>query len=174
MGYFSRLVEWHLEYPPTEEEKQRNDKVCSLYQGNRNPFVDFPEDSWSLLNFHAVEGEKCPDEPLPQEAEDNQQGQEQQQEDVEDEDQGRVDIQTEQPIIPPSMIVVDPFCHSLLAGDINFFMVEPANADNGLADSFGLITLIDLPSNVEIFVTDNAWMGNKGFQSTEGTWKVRF
>ena len=61
----------------------------------------------------------------------------------------------------------------MMAGDINFFMVEPSNPNTGkINDSFGLITLMDLPSDFALYVTDNAWTGN-GFQNTEGTWKVR-
>lgn len=42
MGRLSVLKEWHEEFPPTPEEKERNNKVCWI-QGNRNPFVDHPE-----------------------------------------------------------------------------------------------------------------------------------
>jgi hypothetical protein len=172
MGYFSQLVQWHLEYPPSEEEMQRNNKVCELYQGNRNPFVDFHEDSWSLLNFNAAESERCPSGPLDNTSDSNNQvGQPQEQptsqEEVDDEE-GRLDIQP-----PSSTTVIDPFCNNLMAGDINFFMVEPSNPNTGKTnDSFGLITLMDLPPDFELYVTDNAWIGN-GFQKTEGTWKVR-
>ena len=96
MGYFSKLVQWHLEYPPSATEQQRNDKVCALYQGNRNPFVDFPEDSWSLLNFNAAESERCPDEPL-----DNTNGSDNQPPVPEDEDsdEGRLRYTTTTTII---------------------------------------------------------------------------
>mmetsp|Transcript_21109 Transcript_21109/g.52343 ORF Transcript_21109/g.52343 Transcript_21109/m.52343 type:complete len:669 (+) Transcript_21109:186-2192(+) len=43
MGKLATLLQWHEEYPPKPSEVQRNDRVCSKWQGNRNPFVDFPD-----------------------------------------------------------------------------------------------------------------------------------
>lgn len=43
MGLLSALLDWHKADPPSASEKLRNDRVCSLYQHNRNPFVDHPE-----------------------------------------------------------------------------------------------------------------------------------
>jgi endonuclease I len=36
------LLKWHKEYPVSDYERHRNDKIQDV-QGNRNPFIDFPE-----------------------------------------------------------------------------------------------------------------------------------
>eukprot|EP00899_Mesostigma_viride_P021847 jgi/Mesvir1/29664/Mv21505-RA.1 len=43
MGVLSTLLKWHEIDPPSASERLRNSRVCSLYQHNRNPFVDHPE-----------------------------------------------------------------------------------------------------------------------------------
>lgn len=37
------LKEWNRIDPPSALEKQRNNYICEKVQGNRNPFIDFPE-----------------------------------------------------------------------------------------------------------------------------------
>jgi hypothetical protein len=46
--HLEQLLAWHLQHPPTQEERNRNDRICSEWQGNRNPFVDFPELAFSI------------------------------------------------------------------------------------------------------------------------------
>ncbi len=42
MGSLSVLLQWHMEDPPDDFERNGNDVVYS-FQGNRNPFIDHPE-----------------------------------------------------------------------------------------------------------------------------------
>ncbi len=42
MGRLTTLLEWHRLDPPSAREQYRNGAVCG-FQGNRNPYVDFPE-----------------------------------------------------------------------------------------------------------------------------------
>ena len=42
IGDIEDLLKWHIEEPPTEAEKARNEVVYGI-QGNRNPFIDHPE-----------------------------------------------------------------------------------------------------------------------------------
>ncbi|KAF8762860.1 hypothetical protein HU200_008998 [Digitaria exilis] len=43
MGLLSALLRWNELDPPSRPEQLRNERVCSLYQHNRNPFIDHPE-----------------------------------------------------------------------------------------------------------------------------------
>lgn len=43
MGKLSTLLQWHNADPVNAEEMLRNERIYSLYQTNRNPFVDRPE-----------------------------------------------------------------------------------------------------------------------------------
>ncbi len=49
IGDFKTLYKWHLEEPPTEEEKLRNEAVYAI-QGNRNPFIDHPEYAYYIYS----------------------------------------------------------------------------------------------------------------------------
>ncbi|MCD8195205.1 MAG: endonuclease [Coprobacillus sp.] len=42
MGVLDTLLEWNIEDPVDEFETQRNNRIYE-YQGNRNPFIDYPD-----------------------------------------------------------------------------------------------------------------------------------
>ena len=50
MGQLSSLLQWHQEDPPSDEERARNEAVQTLFQGNRNPFVDLPQLAWLIFD----------------------------------------------------------------------------------------------------------------------------
>lgn len=43
MGRLSTLLRWHVQDPPDDRERARNEVIFRDYQRNRNPFVDHPE-----------------------------------------------------------------------------------------------------------------------------------
>ncbi|CAM4085491.1 endonuclease I family protein [Mesobacillus thioparans] len=47
---FEELLSWHLEHPVTLYEKHRNAAIQEL-QGNRNPFIDFPDMAEVMLGL---------------------------------------------------------------------------------------------------------------------------
>jgi endonuclease I len=46
----SNLISWHNQFPPTSDNKSRNDRVY-VVQNNRNPLVDYPQFSQRLGSF---------------------------------------------------------------------------------------------------------------------------
>lgn len=50
------LLDWHQSFPPDEYERHRNMAIFAL-QGNRNPFIDFPD--WvAQIDFHLGLGDE--------------------------------------------------------------------------------------------------------------------
>ncbi|WP_181347985.1 endonuclease I family protein [Thalassobacillus sp. CUG 92003] len=49
------LLEWHRDFPPTVYEQHRNQAIYEI-QGNRNPFIDFPEKMADLYETCVTRG----------------------------------------------------------------------------------------------------------------------
>ncbi|XP_042409684.1 extracellular ribonuclease-like [Zingiber officinale] len=56
MGLLSTLLQWNELDPPSSAEKLRNDRICKLYQHNRNPFIDHPEYANLIWKYATNEG----------------------------------------------------------------------------------------------------------------------
>jgi endonuclease I len=66
-GKLTTLLAWHRQFPPTDVERARNQRIYSDYQHNRNPFIDHPEfadmvfsgaspmEAWRGLHFTSTE-----------------------------------------------------------------------------------------------------------------------
>ncbi|MGD9611538.1 MAG: Calx-beta domain-containing protein [Kiritimatiellia bacterium] len=51
LGRLSTLLAWHLQDPPDEFERRRNDLIYANWQRNRNPFIDHPEWAFKLWAY---------------------------------------------------------------------------------------------------------------------------
>lgn len=151
MGYFTRLIKWHLDDPPSSEEKFRNNEICQLYQGNRNPFIDFYEESWALLDFNSIDREVCEgagsDKVRDTDDEAAENDDDYYDDDYYDDDYVKEEedssssslfsssslLSTDEPISATTTMFMG--CHQFLTGDISFFMVQPAAGDSDLSSN---------------------------------------
>lgn len=68
-GKLSTLIEWNNQYPPSDFERRRNERIFEIQQ-NRNPFVDNPEFAnliWNGKNINPIqftEMEMNPKKPI--------------------------------------------------------------------------------------------------------------
>lgn len=162
MAYLSDLLRWHEEDPPDNEERLRNARVCSRWQGNRNPFVDYPELAASIYGPPASKPYDCgngidTDNETPKPT-------------------GSPETLTLSPTASPTRLGDDETgdvgtsgpdnCSQLSSDDVQ---VVSMSADN--PDTVVLVALVGLPEGLDLYMTDNAWTGND-FATNEGTLKV--
>jgi hypothetical protein len=159
MAYLSELLAWHAEDPIDEQELLRNDRACARWQGNRNIFVDFPELAAILHGVPASKPYRCKS-PTAAPSSVNH----------------FPPITTSSPSSAPTLKSgANPDsapnaalrgCTDLVPGDVQ---VIAFNSDN--PDAITLVALENLPSDLDLYITDNAWTGSS-FQSNEGILKV--
>lgn len=64
MADLDDLIKWHCEDPVDDAERKRNLDVCTYWQGNRNPFVDFPNlVKQYFVGIAQARCALCPNEP---------------------------------------------------------------------------------------------------------------
>lgn len=72
-GNLKTLLEWNRQYPPSDLERRRNERVSQIQQ-NRNPFVDYPEFADYIWGNQSPEGavlgnfKMTPEFPIPGQA----------------------------------------------------------------------------------------------------------
>ena len=50
LGALDTLLAWHRQFPVTDRERLRNQLIFNDFQGNRNPFIDFPDFADMIFN----------------------------------------------------------------------------------------------------------------------------
>ena len=159
MAYLSQLLLWHIEDPVTDEERRRNQRACDRWQGNRNPFVDFPDAVESLfgqpklplgdgLGYDcSIASDDTEEVPSPT-------------------------IGTEPTPVPSNDSNINNNASNNTnndnfkqpeAGDVMVIAVNSVNPD-----MVAIVALRDLPGNFNLYMTDNAWTGTE-FLTNEGT-----
>mmetsp|Transcript_2274 Transcript_2274/g.4306 ORF Transcript_2274/g.4306 Transcript_2274/m.4306 type:complete len:561 (+) Transcript_2274:701-2383(+) len=144
MGYLSQLLEWHTADPPDEREKRRNNEVCEYWQGNRNPFVDFPHLARAYFGSpKSLTGDGMGyDCTTPM-------------------------LSTPSPTKSPGEQTVDQgTCLEMQQGDVAIVGIQSTDPD-----MIVLLALADLPAGGGLYITDNAWTGFE-LKSNEGVKKL--
>ena len=159
MAYLSQLLLWHVDDPVTDEERRRNQRACDRWQGNRNPFVDFPD----AVDFFfgqpklplgdglgydcSIASNDTEDVPIPT-------------------------IGTEPAPVPSNNSNTNNNVSNNTnsdnfkqpeAGDVMVIAVNSVNPD-----MVAIVALRDLPGNSILSMTDNSWTGSE-FLTNEGT-----
>ena len=134
MSYLSQMLQWHDEDPPDDKEIARNQNACRNWQGNRNPFIDYPALARSLYG-----------QPLPLPA------------------RGQSLIYPECEAIPTSPPTpTDNTCDMMNPGDIYFFLINSVKPDSvGLFNFVNIPEGFELYVTDNAW-TGSQWLTNEG------------
>jgi len=166
--HLEQLISWHVLHPPTDDERRRNNIVCSEWQGNRNPFVDFQSLAWTI-RVHETECDEdawygdgstrnegfidlVPDievddwNDMSDDAPDYEWLSSMDDNDSEGETKGDGMI-VDSTAVDSSTESSEELCASMLAGDIFFYVLQAKPT------RIGLIPLVDLPVGLELYLT---------------------
>lgn len=173
--HIEQLLAWHAKYPPSRIERDRNAHICNGWQGNRNPFVDFPELAFSTdvmeSNCEASVSDGSSSPPIV--FEDEFSGRVDDALDPTPCESGRrkglrcytpgaqfnsgtpvsdrtsdsdIDEDQEDNVFRPSQS--EDICSNMQAGDIYFYVLQ------SVPSRIGMIPLVDLPEGLELYLTD--------------------
>jgi len=163
MAYLSVLLQWHANDPVSDAERERNQRVCERWQGNRNPLVDQPELVPLLFGTPVDDGGACQDGSSNNN--NNSTGS------STNPPTTVVPTYPSTPTLSPTLTNnnndddADDACANLSPGDILFVTVRSDNPD-----VVALVALRDIPSSIDLVLTDNAWIAStQEFRTNEGT-----
>jgi hypothetical protein len=181
MGYLSQLLQWHLDDEVDDYERERNAKVCESYQGNRNPFIDYPD-----LAAFFFGSPQVPNPPLGYTCDGSSNGGGSTDHGGSPTASPTTTIETSptttdnggSPTASPTTTTIatrptttpvfaDGTCNGLSPGDV---MITGFNSDN--PDAVAIVAVNEIAAGATLFMTDNAWTGSV-FRTNEGTLKVR-
>ena len=154
MGVLTSLLQWHDEDPPSDKEIYRTSMVCSSYQKNRNPFIDYPRLAQSvfenanysslILNKSSVD-EGCLGDGT---------------------DMDVYCVDTSIDVVPteaPTII----YNYTTPCADTRSLGIVGFNSDS--PKQIAIVVLSALEAGDQFLITDNAWNGaENGWRDTEG------
>ena len=164
MGYLSQLLQWNSDHPPDEQEISRNTQACVRWQGNRNPFIDYPElatilhgspqDMIGNMYTSCFDLNTITNDNLPIKSDSF----------VDATANSNSETTTSAPTMSPTLS--PDHCAEIGRGNLPFFLVNTQEPEEVL-----FLSLQKIHGNMELYLTDEAWNGREFIrdQPNEGT-----